>query len=150
MNKKQLIVTWGVLLFLMLSLLLTFPSFSYAGNLEPTKKIGDAAPEFVIHEKDLTYEEYKGSLKFLQEALNRWEKGEKYDPDLDYNYIGIPNSLLHLEGYGFKAQRDIIRFELKNAKLSGATKEEIKKLESNLKETEKRLKYFLKHNIWVD
>ena len=63
MNKKQLIAVWGGLLFLMLSLLLTFPYFSYAGNLEPTKKIGDAAPELIIHEEDLTYGEYKDSLK---------------------------------------------------------------------------------------
>jgi len=153
MNRIKLIVAWGVLLFLMLSLLLTFLCFSYADNLEPTKDMKETkqnAPELIIHEEDLTYDSYKDSLKFLKEALDRWEKGEKYDPDLDYNYIGIPNRLLRLEGYGLKAQRDIVRLELKNAKLNGATKAMVASLESKLKEAEKRLKDFLEHNIWVD
>ncbi len=137
------------IIMLILALFLVTPLFSYADNLELIKKIGDVAPELIIHEEDLTYDSYKDSLKFLKEALDRWEKGEKYDP-LDYNYIGIPNRLLRLEGYGLKAQRDIVRIGLENARLNGVAKEKIATLESKLKEAEKQLKYFLEHNIWVD
>ena len=147
MSKKQLIVGWGVLPFLALSLLLSYP-FSYAGDLsaEGIKVIREGVPECIY----LTYDEYKDSLKFVKEALDRWEKGEKYDPDLDYNYIGLPNSLSFLEGYGLKAQRDIARLELENAKLKRESKVRIANLESKLIEAEKQFKYFSEHNNWVD
>lgn len=150
MNKKQLIVAWGILLFLMLSLLLTFPYFSYAGNLEPTKKIGNVAPELIIHEKDLTYDEYEDSLKSLEETLDKYRDKKSDEVGWETENIGVPNWLLITEGYGLKREKDIIRLELENAKLSGATKEKIVNLESKLKEAEKRLKDFLTSNIWVD
>jgi len=153
MNKKQVIVGWGALPFLVSSLLLTLLSFSYADNLEPTKNIEEIkqkAPELVIHEKDLIYATYKDSLKSLTETLNKYQKGKGNELGWEIENIGISNSLLTIEGYGLKTQRDIIRFELENAKLKGAAKGKIADLESKLKEAERRLKYFLEHNIWVD
>lgn len=151
MNKKQLIVAWVVLPFLILSLLLICP-FSYAGNLstEDMNYVRQKAPDMIIHEEDLTYDRYKDSLKFLTEALDKYYKRKSKELGWEAENIGVPNCLLTVEGYGLKAQRDIARLELKNAKLSGATKEKIAILESKLKEAEKRLKYFLEHNIWVD
>ncbi len=151
MNKKQLKVAtvMKALPFLILPLLLT-SLFSYADNLEQTKKIEDVAPELIIHEKDLTYDSYRDSLKSLTEALNEYQKGKGNELGWEVENIGIPNRLLRIEGYGLKTQRDIIRLELENAKLKGAAKGEIADLESKLKEAKKRLKYFLEHNIWAD
>ena len=149
MNKKQLIVALGVLPFLV-SLLLLIPFFIYAGNIEPTKKIGDVAPELIIHEEDLTYDEYENSLKSLEETLDKYYNRKSKELGWEIENIGVPNRLLTIEGYGFKRERDLIRLELENAKLRGATKGEIADLKSKLKEAEKRLKDFLTSNIWVD
>ena len=153
MNKKQLIVAWEALPFLVSLLLLISPYFSYAGNLEPTENIEEVrqkAPELIIHEEDLTYDEYKDSLKSLEETLNKYKEGKGNELGWEIENIGISNWLLTIEGYGFKRERDIIRLELENAKLRGATKGEIADLKSKLKEAEKRLKDFLTSNIWVD
>ncbi|MBF0384706.1 MAG: hypothetical protein HQL27_02430 [Candidatus Omnitrophica bacterium] len=138
------------LIFSSLCFLITF--FCYAGNStkKDVKETGLKAPEFIIQEQDLTYDSFKDALKFLRDAVERLDKGEKYDPNSEENYIGIPNSLLRLEGYGLKLQRDNIKLELKNAKLIGSPKEKMGNLESKLKESEKQLQYFLEHNLWND
>ena len=133
-------------------LLPCIPFLSYAGNLSSENNIEEIkqkAPEFILHEEDFTYENYKDRIGFIKTILDEYEKGKKYDPYWDRNYIGIPNSLLQLEGYGLFTQRDIIRLKLENAKLKG-TEGEIADLEKTLDEAERQIEVFLSENIWVD
>jgi len=136
MNKKQLTVAWTVLMLL-------------AGSAV-AEQSKNAAQELQLKEEDFTYNDYKDSLKLIRDIIDRYEKGGKYDPKSELSYIGIPNSLLRLEGYGLIAQRNIALLKLENAKLKDVTRGEIFDLESKLKEAEKQLQNFLKHNIWVD
>jgi hypothetical protein len=132
-------------------MLLIYP-LNYADDLstEEMNYVRQRAPEMIIHEEDLTYDRYKDSLKSLMHALDKYNQRKSKELGWEVENIGIPNCLLVVEGYGLKAQRDIAMLELKNAKLNRATKEEINKLESQLKEAENMLKYYLEHNIWVD
>lgn len=141
MNKKQLIV-----LLILISFFVVPPIYPK----QPNSTIKDIAPELILKEEDFTYENYKDRLEFIKTILDEYEKGRKYDPYLDRNYIGIPNSLLRLEGYGLFTQKDIIRLRLENAKLKGANKEDIVSLEKALKDIEKQIDIFLRENIWVD
>lgn len=141
MNKRQLIF------------LLILISFFVAPSIYPEQSnstIKDIAPELILKEEDFTYENYKDRIGFIKTILDEYEKGGKYDPYWDRNYIGIPNSLLQLEGYGLFTQRNIIRLKLENAKLKGANREEIGNLEKALRDIEKQIEIFLKENIWVD
>lgn len=115
-----------------------------------SKEVREDAPELTINEEDLTYDRYKDSLKFLTEVLDKYNKRKGKDLGWEVESLGVPNYLSIVKGYGLKAQRDIARLELKNAKLNGVTKEKIAILEGKLKETEKRLQYFFEHNAWVD
>jgi len=141
MNKKQLV-------FLLILIPFFITPFIYPE--QPNSTIKDIAPELLLKEEDFTYENYKDRLEFIKTILDEYEKGGKYDPHWDRNYIGIPNSLLRLEGYGLFTQRDIIRLKLENAKLKGAEREEISNLEKSLRDIEKQIEAFLKENIWVD
>ena len=154
MNKKQLIAAWVALPLLALSLFLSLPCFSYAGNLvsedEGVREARQKAPELIIHEEDLTYDKYKDSLKLLTEALDKYRNRKSKETGWEVENIGVHNWLLTVEGYGFKAQRDIAKLELKNAKFDGAPKEKMANLEAKLKEADKKLKYFLGHHLWAD
>jgi len=151
MNKKQL-VAWGALPLLVLILPLAIPFSTYAGNLSTKDMdyVRQKAPDMIIHEEDLTYDRYKDSLKFLTEALDKYSKRKSKELGWESENIGVPNCLSIIKGYGLKTQRDLARLELKNARLNGATKATVATLEVKLKESEKRLKYFLEHNAWVD
>jgi len=147
MNKNQLIVTWVIVL-----LLLIF-RFGYADSVDPAggkRAIKQQASELIINEEDLTYDQYKASLKLLTEVLGKYYKRKNKEIGWETENIGAHNSLLIIEGYGLKVQRDIARLELKKAKLNGVDKATVVSLEVKLKEAEKQLKYFLKHNTWVD
>jgi len=141
MNKTQFIAA-STLTFLFIT------SFIYAEQSSSTPK--DVAPELQLKEEDFTYDDYKDSLGLIKSVLDDYEKGKKYDPNLERSYIGIPNSLLRLEGYSLLSQRDILRLKVENAKLRQASKEEINKLEEELQDIEKQIGVFLKENIWVD
>lgn len=117
---------------------------------EPDSVNKDTAPEFILKEEDFTYNCYKDSLGFIRSILDEYEKGKRYDPNWDRNYIGIPNNLLRLEGYGLFTQRDIIRLKLENIRLKRVNKEDIVSLEKALSETEKQIETFVKKNNWVD
>lgn len=137
-NKKQLIVGLILIFFLI-------TPFIYAEQPD-----SDIAPELKLKEEDFTYVTYKDSLEFIKRILNEYRDGKKYDPNSEINYIGIPNNILHLEGYGLIVQRDLMLLKLENAKLKGADKKEISDLEKTLRDIEKRIETFLKENIWVD
>lgn len=107
-----------------------------------------AAPELVLEEEDFTYEKYQASLKWLDDVLEQYYKGK--EPGWEIENLGIPNSLLRLQGYGLFAKRDIIRLKLENAKLKGAKKEVIAGLRKDLENIEKQIDIFLKENIWYD
>lgn len=138
--KKQLI------LFLIL-LLVAIPAI-YAE--QPKSVVKEAAPELKVKEADFSYANYNDSVKFIKGVITEYENGKKYDPDLDLNYIGIPNNLLIVEGYGLFAQKEVIRLKLENAKLKGTDKESVKGLESQSKDAENQIKKFLSENTWVD
>jgi hypothetical protein len=104
----------------------------------------------MLKEQDFAYKEYKDSLKLIGNAITNYQAGKAYDQGLEVSYIGIPNSLLRLEGYGLFAQRDILRLKLENARLKGDRKENLANLEKELKDIESRIAIFLKDNMWVD
>jgi hypothetical protein len=141
MNKKQLIAA-------SILTLLFITSFIYAEQSSSTPK--DVSPELQLKEEDFTYDGYKDSLGLIKSVLDDYEKGKKYDPNLDRNYIVIPNSLLRLEGYSLLSQMGMLRLKVENAKLRQASKEEINKLEKELQDIEKQISVFLKKHTWVD
>lgn len=108
----------------------------------------DIAPELKLRETDFTYEEYSGGLEFIDNVLDSYYKDKK--PGWEIENIGIPNSLLKLKGYGLYSQREIIRLKLENAKLKGASKQDIERLNKSLRDIEHKIKVFLSGNIWVD
>ena len=137
MNKKQLIAILAICGILAISKVFA-------------KENSVIAPESQLKENDFNYDEYKGSLNIIKEVIGEYETSKKYDSISERNYIGIPNSLLHLEGYGLFAEREIIRLKLENAIFKGAAKEKIISLEKSLKNIEKEIDIFLKKHIWVD
>ena len=142
MNRKQLTFS------LILTVLFITP-FIYAEESDSIDK--DTAPELILKEEDFTYDEYKGSLDFIKNTLDKYYNN-KIDKKRDWETenLGIPNSLLRLQGFGLFTQRDIIRLKLENAKLKGVKKEDITNLEKALKDIEKQIEDFLSKNIWYD
>ena len=97
------------------------------------------APELILKGEDFTYDNYKNSINIITSILGDYEKGVKYDPDLDRNYIGIPNCLLTLEGYGLFTQRDIIRLRLENEKFKNKDRKVMNELEQRFQKIEEHL-----------
>lgn len=137
MFRKQLIVAWAIGLFLFTTSILAEQSVN-------------VAPELQLEEGDFTYGSYKDSLKLIENTIDGYQSNKVYDPKLEMNYIGIPNSLLMLEGYGLFTQREILYLKLDNAKLKAAKKDEMVKLERAIKGIESKIVEFLKINKLVD
>lgn len=114
--------------------------------LHPAKQ--EIAPELQLKEADFNYEEYRDGLKFIEDTLDNYYKGKK--PGWEIENIGIPNSLLKLKGYGLFVQKDIARLELENAKLRGASEQDIERLNKSLRDAEHKIKVFLSGNNWMD
>jgi glutaredoxin-related protein len=155
MSKPQLVFAWALLCWCF-NAVSAYPDkdkpikYELVNDKQLNSAAREIAPELMLKESDFTYNSYKDSLKRIKDILDEYEQGKKYNPYSEMNYIGIPNSLLQLEGYGLITQRDLLRLKLENAKLIRAEQEEARKLEKALEEAEKQISVFLGENIWVD
>ena len=68
----------------------------------------------------------------------------------DSQYIGFPNLVTQLKGYGYVTQREILQLRLENLRLKDAPEAEIKKLEESLRNLEEEIKDFTSKTKWVD
>jgi len=125
----------------LISIVVIMSSLGYAGQ---------GAPELTLREGDFTYDNYKSSMRLVTSILEDYEKSVKYDPNSVRNYIGIPNSMLRLEGYGLYAQRDMIRLQLENEKLKNNDRKAISDLGQKLQKIEEQINAFISTNEWVD
>jgi len=70
--------------------------------------------------------------------------------DWDMQYIGFPNLVTQLKGYGYTTQREILQLRLENLRLKDAPDAEIKKIEESLRNLEEEIKDFTSKTKWVD
>ena len=92
----------------------------------------------VPKEKSITFK-VEGS-KIAQYTILNW----------DMQYIGFPNLVTQLKGYGYVTQREILQLRLENLRLKDAPEAEIKKLEGSLRNLEEEIKDFTSKTKWVD
>lgn len=102
---------------------------------------------YAIKEKALDYDRYTESMRCLTEFLDGYRETGTYSSE--ESTLGVPNWLTSIKGYGLKVKRDILRIELKEAKLMKEAEKKVADLESKLNKADKKLTDFLASNLWV-
>ena len=65
-------------------------------------------------------------------------------------YLGFPNTMLRITGYGLVSRAEILRLKVENMKLSNAPEDTTRKLELKYLEAQKELDEYLATQRWAD
>ncbi len=107
----------------------------------------NVVPELRLQQEEFTFDKYTQALDWLKNTLSKQISGE--DIGWEERNIGIPNSILELDGYGLFSQREIVRLKLEIAELQHATVM-VEDLQQQLQVLDETIDAFLTKNIWVD